>query len=337
MYCYIYKPPIVEGYDARYDNTDFGKCAEFCKTTMNCGGFGYDKVNKICYPSQLPILGRPLDSIFKREYSYGNATCNKIKTIDKPNDAPTFEDRRSNAVYVCTESHDKHPQYYFHNNNEFKNIGEGKNIDEIFDVEKYEVKTYRWPRNRFDYNQLDLLVKERENQTFTPENVTDLDRIVNYVPPKEEENENPIAPKINIKPQIDFNLDKMKDNIYDIMKKAAPSFLIPTKKYEVPREPTIRPNYITYNQSTNQNTGNYLMDYKCIKDIPLKDCMDFCSSNEECAGFEWNPSYDNKQNICCPYKSIGEYIPRKEDKISGKFYRKEINHELNINKDYIST
>lgn len=336
IFLYTNKTKMIEGYDARYTSTDFGKCAEFCKTTSNCGGFGYNKADKICYPSQLPILGRPLDSIFKKEYSYANATCNKVKTIDKASEAPTFEDRRSNSVYVCTESHDKQPQFYFHNNNEFKNIGEGKNIDNIFEVENYKVKPYNWPRSRFDYNQLDLLAKERENQTYTPENVTDLDRIVNYVPPVQEDTDNVIAPKINIKPKVDFNLERVRNDIYGFLKKMGPSFLIPTKKYEVPPEKVVRPNYITYNQTINQNTGQYLMDYKCIKDIPLNDCMNYCSETDSCVGFEWNPLYNDNKNVCCPYKTIGEYISRKDDKMTGKFYQKEISNSLNINKNYIT-
>jgi len=323
--------PIIEGYDARYTDTDFPKCAEFCKTTVGCSGFGYDKVNRLCYPSQLPILGKPLDSIFKKEYSYGNATCNKVKTIDSSNITPTFTDRRSNSIYVCTESHDKQPQYYFHNKGVFENIGEGKNIDSLFDVEEYEVKPYNWPRNRFDYDQMDLLVKERENQTFTPENITDVNRIINFVPTKAITNEEiVIAPKIDLKPKLDFNVGTMFSNLYDTVKKLAPAVLIPTKKYEVqpPTQQTTASSTVTppkstiYKSNTDQNTGQYLLDYKCVKDVGLNDCASYCSGNDECKGFEWNPSYDNNKNVCCPYKSINNFTVRDEAKSMGKFYEK---------------
>lgn len=328
---------IIEGYDARYTNTSFPLCAEFCKTTNNCYGFGYDKVNNICYPSQLPILGKPLDSIFKKEYSYGNTTCNKIKAIDSPTNTPSFEERRSNSVYVCTESNEKQPQYYFHNKGEFKNIGEGKNIDNIFEVESYEVKPYKWPRNRFDYDQLDLLAKERENQTFTPENVTDIDRIINYVQPEHEIPKIFATPKITLKPTLDFNLENIKNNIYDFMKKIGPGFLIPTTKYEVPKDVIPeRPKYITYKESDNYNTGEYINDFKCVKDIPLKTCLNYCSKDDKCVGFEWNPLFEDKQNICCPYKSIGQFIERKENKKVGRFYEKKFSNELNKEIDYIT-
>ena len=174
---------IIEGYDARYEDISFDKCAEFCKTTSNCSGFGFDALKKICYPSQLPIGGKPLESLFKDQYLYSNATCNKIKSITEPNPIPPFDQRRSNSIYTCTETYDKQPQYYFHNRNSFKNIGEGRNIDDIFDVEEYPVRPYNWPRNRFDYDQKDLLIKTIENETYNKNNITDLNRIVKPEPP----------------------------------------------------------------------------------------------------------------------------------------------------------
>ena len=337
---------IIEGYDARYTTISFSACAEFCKKTSGCNGFGYNKANNTCYPSQLPILGQPLDSIFKSEYSYGNATCNKIKAIDIASKTPSFEARRSNSVYVCSESHDKHPQYYFHNKGEFKNIGEGRNIDNIFEVENYEVKPYNWPRNKFDYNQLDLLAKERENQTFVPENVTDIDRIVNYVPPKQEMPIILVKPKVNAKPTLDFKLENVKNNAYAFMKKVAPSFLVPTSKYEVKSEASvdgkdkekssIRNKYITYKENNNYNTGKYMLDHKCTKDIPLKSCLSYCSNNDTCAGVEWNSLFaGDSQSVCCPYSSVGEYIERKDDKKLGKFYEKQTTYELSKQNDYI--
>lgn len=220
--CYFYQTKIIEGYDARYTNTSFEKCAEFSKTTSGCYGFGYNKKNNTCYPSALPIFGLPLDSIFKGEYSYSNATCNKVKTIELPKKDPAFEERRSNSVYVCTESDGMQPQYYFHNKNKFENIGEGRNIDDIFDVEMYEVRDFQWPRNRFDYDQQDLLLKEKEGQAFVPNNITDLNRIIKFIPVKEKETKI-VKPTINVKPKYDFNLDIIVKNIIDRIKKFIPS------------------------------------------------------------------------------------------------------------------
>jgi len=314
---------IIEGYDARYTDTTFELCAEFCKTTENCYGFGYDKKNKICYPSQLPILDiSPTDSIFKDEYSNNNAKCNKITPIDSPNDNPPFIDRRSNAVYVCTESNDKQPQYYFHNNNTFKNIGSGKNIDDIFDVENYKVKSYNWPRNKFDYEQLDLLKKEKESHTIVSNNVTNLNNIINYTPLPPKEETITIVPKVITKPQLDFGISNKLNNMINFLKKLKPNILIPKK--QVIKSNHIINNYITYTQHNNENNGEYLLDHKCNKNIPSKDCIEYCNNTNSCKGFEWNPKYYDNINICCPYRTIKDYIPRHSDKILGKFYEKKI-------------
>lgn len=328
---------LIEGYDARYDNMDFATCAEFCKTTANCHGFGYDKTKKVCYPSETPIVGRPLDSIFNKEYIYENASCNKIKTIDRPQHNPSFEERRSNSIYVCTENKDTQPQYYFHNQNQFTNIGEGKNIDNIFNVDNYEVRSFKWPRNKFDYDQLDILYKYRENQTFTPENVTDINRIVDYVPKPEIKEEEVLKPVINITPILDFKLENIKNGIYDFMKKMGPTILIPTSKYDVNEIPIKkRDQYVSFKENNHMNTGEYLMDHKCTKNIPLKDCVDYCSKNDQCMGVEWNPAFYDSQNLCCPYKTIGEYTKRTDDKSLGKFYEKTFEFQLNKENNYIS-
>jgi hypothetical protein len=168
----------IEGYDDRKRNMSFLDCAEFCKTTENCYAFGYDEINKICYPSQTIIAGRPTDSIFRDEFLYTNATCNKYKPIINPSKNPPFDERRSNSVYICRDAYNKFPQFYFYNNRTFKNMGEGKNIDEIFDVESYSINPYTWPRNKYDCNNYDLLFKAVENQTYNKNNVTDLNHLL---------------------------------------------------------------------------------------------------------------------------------------------------------------
>lgn len=338
---------IIENYDARYTDTTFPVCAEFCKTRSNCYGFGYDKENNICYPSQLIILGKPLDSIFGDEYSPNNATCNKVKPIITAQKTPGFVDRRSNSVYVCSESNDKQPGYYFENKGKFKNIGEGRNIDDIFDVEIYEVKPYTWPRNQFDYDQSDLLKKEKLNQAFTPENTTNLNRIINpeqetvetFTTPSEESSEllPETLPETTPKPIFDFKLENIKNYIYNFMKKISGAFLIPTSKYEVSESATPqRSNYITYTKNNNYNSGQYLNDYQCVKDMPLETCLHYCSNNDTCVGFEWNPEFLNSQNVCCPYKTIGKFIGRQDSKKLGNFYQKTFSNELNKQNNYIS-
>lgn len=175
---YKYKYTL-EHYDERIKGISLKDCANFCRTTENCNGFGYDEFKKICYPSQLIISGRPMEAIFRNDYLYTNVTCNKPYPIVTASNYPSLKERRDNSLFVCRGSFDLHPQYYFFNNNKFKNIGEGYNLDGLFDVDNYVVHRYTWPRNRFNCNQYDLLIKEIENNTFNHKrNITDLNRIV---------------------------------------------------------------------------------------------------------------------------------------------------------------
>lgn len=164
----------IEGYDARYKNMDISTCADFCKTTAGCFGFGY--ADKTCFPSKTTIDGKPYKAIFKDYYSESNVTCNKVNPIIVPNERPSFVDRRINSIYICSEKN-KQPIFYYFNNGKFDHIGEGKNIDEIIDVDEYEVRPYKWPINKFDFDNLDLLIKEYHNRTYVSENVTDINKI----------------------------------------------------------------------------------------------------------------------------------------------------------------
>lgn len=207
---------MIEGYDARYPNTGFTDCAEFCKTTAGCAGFGYNKYTNTCYPSQTTINGLPTDSIFKDQFTYSNAVCNKVKPIMVANLDPSFVDRRSNSVFVCSENADIQPSYYFHNNDMFENIGEGRNIDDIFDVDMYQVKPYDWPKNKYDYNNTDLLNKERESQTYVQSTVTDVSRIIDYNPTSTT-TEVIVPPKIVMKPVFDFGLNNVNLNFKSVI------------------------------------------------------------------------------------------------------------------------
>jgi hypothetical protein len=320
---------IIEGYDARYADTSFNKCAEFCKTTSNCGSFGYDKTKNICYPSQLSISGKPMESLFKDEYLYSNATCNKIQVITEANPMPPFDKRRSNSVYTCTETYDKQPQYYFHNNNDFKNIGEGRNIDDIFDVDNYPVRPFKWPRNRFDYDQKDLLIKTIENNTYNKSNITDLNRIVNYTPQIKKREKKILPPRINHKPVLDFNLQRASDNIYNYVEELANNIIRPLQIDERPRaihNITVKlPESIDstkYKLYTDFNNGEYMTNSKCTKDIPLNDCIKSCSNNSICKGVEWNPTYNQDKDVCCLYRTIGQFSKRNDNTENGSFFKK---------------
>jgi hypothetical protein len=321
---YYKKSNIIEGYDARYTNTTFAECAEFCKTTSNCWGFGYDKSNNICYPSQTIISGQPLDSLYKDEYTYENAFCNKVNAIEDPNSNPSFVDRRANAVYACTETYGKQPSYYLHDKGTMTNIGAGRNIDGIFNVEFYEVRPYKWPRNRFDYDQLDLLMKERENQLYTPQNITDVDRLATHPVP-----ETTIIPQFNKTLLPDFDIKTVGDNISNTIKnlfKSSPQSVV------TPETPTT-----SFKENDEYNTGAYLNDYKCASGVALNSCLQYCSGSTGCIGFEWNPSFDKNTNVCCPYATMGTFVPRDPSKSSGRFYQKTLTYNNNKQNNAIIT
>lgn len=274
------KSAIIEGYDARFDNMDMVTCADFCKTNSNCYGYAFDKVDKVCYPSESSLGGYPKDSIFKSEYSENNVVCNKFKPITEANNEPAFVDRRMNAIYICRESPTDHPKYYYHNKGKLNDIGNGKMIDHIIDVEAYKVLPYSWPKDKFDYNQTDLLLQYLSGQNILPSNVTNAEHIDSYK--------------------------------------------IPTLiHYTAPK--SIENKNITYAEKDDMNDGNYLFNYGCIKNYSKENCMEACAKNINCNGFEFNPSYKNDKDVCCLYRTVGDYSKRAEDKKNGKFYEKIIN------------
>jgi hypothetical protein len=277
------KYKIIEGYDARFSDINMVSCADFCKTHSNCYGFGYDKVNKICYPSETSLGGYPKDSIFKKEYSENNVVCNKFKVIQNANDAPTFSDRRMNAIYICRETPTDNPKYYYHNKGTLNDIGNGKMIDKIIDVEDYKVLPYTWPHDKFDYNQNDLLLQMLSKQNILPSNVTNAESIDSYKAP----------------------------------------ILI----HHVGTKKTNGKN-VTFLEKDDANLGEYLMDYKCIKNYDKNSCMDACANNNNCNGFEFNPLYGKDKDVCCLYHTVGQYVKRSDDKKNGKFYEKSIENKL---------
>jgi hypothetical protein len=80
------------------------------------------------------------------------------------------------------------------------------------------------------------------------------------------------------------------------------------------------------------NNGEYLKKYKCIDNVSLKKCINYCSDDSLCKGVEHNPVFF-KQNpvnnryrifkdVCCPMRSIGEMKKREHEHSNGRFYKK---------------
>ena len=64
--------------------------------------------------------------------------------------------------------------------------------------------------------------------------------------------------------------------------------------------------------------------------VDFDDCARYCSNHAGCRGFEWNPEYvypvqtDKGQsmtiatNVCCPKRTIGEFVDRVDQKTQDK-------------------
>jgi hypothetical protein len=204
----------VEHYNARLVNTDLVKCGEFCKTTAGCFGFGYDKNNQICYPSKSLIDGAPTDSdvLYRDQYNKNNPSCNKLEPIIQPDKKPPFDNRRKNSIYVCKETEDLQPQWYLHSDNKFTNIGDGKNIDGIFNVDDYPINAYQWPINKYNMDQVNLLEKDRLAQVYNSQTISSLTRMET----PDVESEGPVLPEYtggDNYVQLDFGLERFRNYI----------------------------------------------------------------------------------------------------------------------------
>jgi hypothetical protein len=301
-----------EHYDTLKRNTNINDCAFMCKTTAGCAGFAFNRENSNCYLSQDLIIGKPLNSLFKEDYNTQNTTCNKYKPIEEATRSPTFDERRSNSLYICTETSTLFPQYYYHYNNTFKNIGEGKNIDEIFDVDNYSVNAFTWPNRYVDNNsELAVLRDGLKTQNYNASTISDIEKILL------DENK----PKIDIKKDTKSQNNPLKDIKSDITnfftKMISPDY-IPYEKRDIPK--TNR--NLIYQTNNKLNKGEYLKPFKCVKNIKKEDCLKECTRNPECVGVEWNPEFDGFNNICCPYKTIGRFENRDINTKNGAFYEK---------------
>lgn len=303
----------IEHYDARYTDVSVSDCAEWCKTNAGCSAFGYNKKNKTCYPSKNLITGKPFNSMYADEYLDTNATCNKPSPIMQPQKTPSFFSRRANAQYVCTESYNKYPKYFLFNDNKFRDIGEGNMIDAIFDVQNYEVKPYTWPKNKFDYENLDLLVQNRAYDLRAPSTITNINNLVNVVPKFKPEQKLTQTKKV----PIDYGIGAAITNIINKKKVSKPIIDLSTV--------SIGSKYKRINE---YNSGKI---NKCVTDIPLEACIKYCSDQDECVGVEWNPNFDNNMNVCCVYNNPGTFVERDNLKKLGKFYLKEPSYYVNTN------
>ena len=317
---YINNIPKIEHYDILYNNYNLNACAKTCRDTASCYAFAYNKTTGQCYLSQDVITGKPPDAIYKDDYNPSNLTCNKYNPILSESQNPTLDERRGNSIYVCSESDSLYPQIYFYNDNNFKNIGEGRNIDNIFNIDTYSVKSAKWPQ-RYDKTGELALLKDTK-QKFQTDNISDIERIL------QDENK-PTPLKITAPPsQI---TETIKSDFGTLLNKLTAKSFIPLDRRTLPKTNV----NLVYQLSDKLNTGDYLHQYGCIKNISKEKCLKYCTDDLSCVGTEWNPSYNGAKDVCCPYKKVDKFIDRSGDEKNGNFYEKKYEQNLDKNNIYI--
>lgn len=329
----------IEGYDERLSNTNFEKCARFCKEKAGCFGFAYDKKHNICYPSKSSLLGRPVDdkTLYKDEYTPKHTVCNKGDPIVEPEVAPPFNQRRMNSVYACSEEQGLQPQWYLHTHKRFDNIGEGSKIDEIFNIDEYDVVPYDWPINKYDADKLDYLIEQRIKNRLDDETITSLKRIEE---PRKDQMKKVVKkadfiepPKV---PPLDFGLERVRNYAKGVVREVTAFPKRSEYDYGNINLESFTPNLfsskinqnVIYDAYDDFNAGEYLREYKCLSKIPLNACLDYCSGKDSCVAVEHNPQFGNRRNVCCPYRTVGRFEPRKPFHVNGKFYVKNIQNGI---------
>lgn len=303
------KKPLIEGYDLKFDNKSFEDCAEFCKTTANCYAFGYNSKTGSCYPSQSVIVGQPLDTTYKNEYSKDNAVCNKFEPIIVPLQRAPFDERRKNSVFVCTDSGEMFPQTFIHNDDKFFNIGEGRNIDEIYQIDDYSVREIEWPKRYINNNELTTLHDGLKETKYKVDEVADIERILNFQPT--------IIPENGI--ESDSIFSKIGHDICKMFSRLRDSLWNPYDKREMQKYDA---DLISYETHDEINKGEYLNWFKCLKNVERRHCLEYCNNNPECVGVEFNPLFGGNKNVCCPYRTVELLHDRKPVHGMGRFYLK---------------
>jgi hypothetical protein len=275
----------IESYDARYVDINVDNCAKFCKKTVGCQSFAFDAKNKVCYPSKRELFGISYGSLFEKQYKPTNLVCNKFKAINKPTKNPSFVDRKSNAIFACNETVGLQPQLYFHNKNRLNNIEEGQNPDFITQVDNYHVNCYRWPINKYDTDQLDLLRREKQNRILSNKTVTMMDRVREAKPDIEtnnkidsesgNENNNSSIEKKKfwpIKDEITNRITKLQKVINIPLNKILGYTTEEENNRNLERFENIN-KFTAFELLNSFNQGAYLRNHKCVKNIPLKSCL----------------------------------------------------------------
>ncbi len=348
FYKLFLKKQHIEPYYNKISNMTVEKCANFCKTAAGCYAFGYDKKNNICYPSKILLRDNfpqnehldeylTYDIVYEDDYKPQHMRCNKLNTVKDPNDKILEITRKSNATYFCKDSANEKEKLMFHNNNEFKPIT-FKELKEFNKTDKYDTVGREWAETGISEKKLNEQQGERlqffggtvpvpnEGESLKPEinpsflkrKGKNIDKIIREDEftrkdlkigsdvPEYEALGTPIENKIQGDSSMKNDIIEGMDNI--------------DKKIK------------TYTREDGFNNGDYLKKYKCIDNVSLKRCLNYCSNDNLCKGLEHNPVFFKRnpinnryrifKNVCCPMRSIGDMKKREPEHSNGNFYKK---------------
>jgi hypothetical protein len=281
----------IENYDGKISNLTLTQCGTECTMGENCRAFAYKPISSTCYLSKKNILGEPMESAYSKDYSKLDRRCNKINPI---NDTDFISDTTltQNSVYVCSD-------------------GENNNITE-FQYANLGASSLQTSDTVGGTAGRGVPTKIGENPDNTAPLAVNYDVYsIKYIDPE-------VEPLRDLEP----NFPKLVKNTDEEIR---------NKNIIVKNEDNNKNAVSAFIQSDMEYLGQYLLGHQCVINVPLYDCLDFCASNDKCAGTEWNESITKEdgsgklqtyKNVCCPKQVVAKIIPRRKENINGKFYVK---------------
>ena len=148
----------VEHFDDLHVNKTLSSCADLCKTTSGCYGFGHR--DDACYISNTTINNYPHHSVYKDIDIDKYVICNKVHTVLFPDKNLSAFERKGNSLFICSLTRtqprfdmDKHQILMFSDKKKFYKMDEGQNLSFLTSIEDYEVGPYAWPTSLYEAEQ----------------------------------------------------------------------------------------------------------------------------------------------------------------------------------------
>ena len=295
----------LENFDGKISNVTLTQCGTECTISENCSGFAYKPVIGTCYLAKRGILGEPMNSPYRSEYSKLDRRCNKINPI---NDVDFINDLTltQNSIYVCSDGENNE-------NTEFQYANLGASSLETGDT--IGASAGRGVPTK---------VADRpatSNPVAVNYDIFELE----YPDPDlgSLKDMNPNFPKL-----VRQSDEQIRSEQRKLSGKPIPD--IEREQVLISNDLTDESGRSAFIESDMEYLGQYLLGHQCVVNVPLYDCLKFCDNDAKCAGTEWNKSIirsdgkDNHvyENVCCPKQVIKKIIPRRNQFSRGKFYVK---------------